>query len=1097
MVKRTSGASARPAKKPLSLQDLSEEDFSSDDSDASSSNSKVDLQPELDNSGESGDEQDAAAVSNGSQSTKQNLSGSDVRIARETSELFKSNVFKLQIDETLAEIKLDDRLLSSANKQLFALKDVVSQVKPLSPMSAEAAAKKFPTRIPFHGHTHVKYQLAFEPPSDINVIGSYSLKTIAKQPEAAGIDLLLTMPSELFEQKDYLNHRYFHKRAFYLAAIAQAIASSKLDLRVSYQYLNGNTLKPVLRLDFTERKLAKYLYIVIHLGISEDLFPARKLGVDRNCVRDTEDPTPIYNSAVLGDASHAKVLRILHTASAYCEGFVDACKLGRLWLRQRGYSSNPASGGFGHLHFAVLMAGLLSGGPSNKRVLLQGYSSYQLFKGAMLFLAEKRLALQVSEGTTSSPLPGLWVGELNLLADAPEWLYDMLNHDSKTTTELLSDVTIDRFTTLFLRRSDEPQLRFDVVFDVTLPLTNFDEAQRAVWPSGMSFAAHQLYHTLYTAWGDRVKAFGLFGHFGSGWSLSTSPPGVPDSVTLSVRALLDVAHSEKRITMGPDASRKTECKKFREFWGPLSNLRRFQDGTIKEAVAWKLEENTLPVLLIIAQYILDYKFGVCLSSEPPITRLLPSVHDAKLAHPSLSLYQAKIQAFNECSQMLQELTNLPLRISSVFGTSSSLRYTSLQEPTPYDTRGDDSVASAVIVCETSGKWPSKFGALEKTKSAFLVSIAQAIREAKPKFNPVVGVEPLPGFEAEERGFLIVQTPQGYFFKFGIITVRDLDIAAASGLPESAMLALKRYGQAGADHHRLISTMALRYPVYSTSARLLKLWCKKHMLASHFTEQMIELLALKPFLDSAPYVPPESAQTAFLRTLEFLQNWNWKEDPLIFDVERSEASHTEGVHMNQAEYHKLTAAFVRQRQQDPAHTLSPLFIGTKVDETGILWTQTLPRNTTGLLLAARLTALARAARKLPANGLGGAFKASYNEYDVVLNLRNPSVSSSAGYKNLQVSDPAKLAKAGNIGLEFFNDLKDAYSSSIVLFYSGAIDDKLNKNQVIAGIWNRSAVEPHKFRVGLPYPIKASKEGKVVLDQSALLLEIKRMGGDLLD
>ncbi|PRT54383.1 U3 small nucleolar RNA-associated protein 22 [Wickerhamiella sorbophila] len=1096
MVKRKSGAEERPAKKVHSLQELSEEDFSSVDSDFQNSGSDVESSPDPESQPEELEEEVPERPSNGTHPAKHTLSGAEVRIARETSELFKTNVFKLQIDETLAEIKLDDRMCSLANKQLFALKEVISQAKSIGPLSAEAASKKFPTRIPFHGSKHVKYQLAFAPPVEVNVIGSYSLKTVVKQPESSGIDLLLTMPSDLFEQKDYLNYRYFHKRAFYLAAVAKAIASSKLDLRVSYRYLNGNVLKPVVRADFTDRKLSKHLHIMIHLGVEEELFPTRKLAADRNCVRDTEGPTPIYNSAILADVYHSQILRLLHTASTYSAAFTDACKLGRLWLRQRGYSADPAFGGFGHLQFALLMAGLLSGGPAGKRVLLQGYSSYQLFKGTVLFLADKELALNVSSHTTSSSLPGLWVNDLNVLADAPEWLYGLLQHDAKVTAELLSDVTCDRFTDLFLRRSDESQLRFDISFDVTFPLTEFDTAERAVSPSVIGFATQQIYSTLNQAWGDRIKHFAVFSSPQSEWSLSTPAPDVPDTVILSVRALLDVEHSDKRVTMGPDASEKSECKAFREFWGPISNLRRFQDGTIKEAVAWKVEEVNIPVVLIVARYILDYKFGVSLISVPSITRLLPTINEARNALPSLALYQAKIQAFNECSLMLQDLSDLPLRISSVFGTSASLRYTSLQEPVPYDLRGDDSIATAVMVCETSRKWPSKLGALEKTKTAFLINVAETIRELKPKYHPVVGVEPIPGYESEERGFLIVQTPQGYFFKFGIITARDLDIAAASNLPENALLAMKRHGQAGADHHRLIVTMALRYPLYSTAARLMKLWCKKHMLASHFTEQMIELLALKPFLDSAPYSPPSSAQTAFVRTLDFLQHWNWKEDPLIYDVERSESLQVEGVRMDPAFHHKLTANFTKQRQQDPAFTLSPLFIATKVDQTGILWTQSLPRNTTGILLAARLTGLARAARKLTSASLGSAFKTSTSEYDVVLNLRNPSASSSAGYKNLQVSDASKLAKSGNnVGLEFFNDIKETYGSSIVLFYSGSLDDKLNKNQVIAGIWNRTATEPHKFRVGLPYPVTPTSDGKVILDKSALLSEIKRMGGDL--
>ncbi len=48
-------------------------------------------------------------------------------------------------------------------------------------------------------------------------------------------------PQGLFQEKDYLNGRFFHKRAFYLATIAAAIQKSKkLDVDVVYESLRGD-----------------------------------------------------------------------------------------------------------------------------------------------------------------------------------------------------------------------------------------------------------------------------------------------------------------------------------------------------------------------------------------------------------------------------------------------------------------------------------------------------------------------------------------------------------------------------------------------------------------------------------------------------------------------------------------------------------------------------------------------------------------------------------------------------------------------------------------------------------------------------------------
>ena len=46
----------------------------------------------------------------------------------------------------------------------------------------------------------------------------------------------------LFQEKDYMNGRFFHKRSFYLATIATAIkkAKSGLDVDVTYESLEGD-----------------------------------------------------------------------------------------------------------------------------------------------------------------------------------------------------------------------------------------------------------------------------------------------------------------------------------------------------------------------------------------------------------------------------------------------------------------------------------------------------------------------------------------------------------------------------------------------------------------------------------------------------------------------------------------------------------------------------------------------------------------------------------------------------------------------------------------------------------------------------------------
>jgi U3 small nucleolar RNA-associated protein 22 len=51
----------------------------------------------------------------------------------------------------------------------------------------------------------------------------------------------------LLQDKDYLNHRYFNKRAYYLACLAAGIQSATgLKVNVEYGYQNSNRLQPII-----------------------------------------------------------------------------------------------------------------------------------------------------------------------------------------------------------------------------------------------------------------------------------------------------------------------------------------------------------------------------------------------------------------------------------------------------------------------------------------------------------------------------------------------------------------------------------------------------------------------------------------------------------------------------------------------------------------------------------------------------------------------------------------------------------------------------------------------------------------------------------
>jgi U3 small nucleolar RNA-associated protein 22 len=91
------------------------------------------------------------------------------------------------------------------------------------------------------------YKLAYQKPSKINVVGSYALKTMIKSDDILSVDMIVKMPASIFQEKDFLNYRYFYKRAYYLACLTAGLQSTNHDeFALNFAYMNGNSLHPIL-----------------------------------------------------------------------------------------------------------------------------------------------------------------------------------------------------------------------------------------------------------------------------------------------------------------------------------------------------------------------------------------------------------------------------------------------------------------------------------------------------------------------------------------------------------------------------------------------------------------------------------------------------------------------------------------------------------------------------------------------------------------------------------------------------------------------------------------------------------------------------------
>ena len=235
----------------------------------------------------------------------------------------------------------------------------------------------------------------------MKLIGSYPLKATARD-SVVTIDLAVTIPDDIFQEKDYLDHRYFYKRACYLAFLAKAIKSSDIAQHVkwTYEHVDGDTRRPVIILQPNPTSADNPLqlkHIKAHIrlipSISRSLFPAAKLVSTRcNIRKHANTPTPLYNAAILADSTYIHFLPQIYSATHSCPALIDAILLGKIWLRKRGFSTAFCEGGFGGFEWSWFLGHLLrGGGPNGRKVLDTAFSSFQLFRGALnsLVLTER------------------------------------------------------------------------------------------------------------------------------------------------------------------------------------------------------------------------------------------------------------------------------------------------------------------------------------------------------------------------------------------------------------------------------------------------------------------------------------------------------------------------------------------------------------------------------------------------------------------------------------------------------------------------------------------------------------------------------------
>lgn len=1072
-----------------------------------------------------GSEKTAAARKNDSTKLQAGSRGKDERSAElaMASGFYKSSFFKLQMDELLTGLRPNyDKRISKLQDTLHKLKNAIESLPENSAKPVADAEKELRgvsgVVVPWpepRPAKDTKYTVSYAKPTNINVVGSFALRTGAKTSDIRAVDMAVTMPSSIFQEKDYVNYRYFHKRAYYVACLAAGIQDSmnELGLDVKFGLQDGDSLRPLILLEprstSKDDQTLSQPQIRILTAIDSTLFPITRTLPMKSNVRqgssadqsEIGEPTPFYNASLRSEATVAQYHKYLHLASQKCESFRDACILGRTWLQQRGFHTSFQNGGLGGFEWAALISLLFEGGgPTGQPILMRSYSSYQIFKATIQFLAGRDLTTPLLLFASDIPVPDggpcLYDGRrgLNLLYKMTPWSYAALRHEAATTLKMLNESREDNFDRVFIVKVDEPALRFDRL--ISLPKSFNGDTLRALREQNL------LYSVLSRALGDRVKLISFASDCVGAWSTRSKALTKKASHGLSVGLLLDADNVGRVVDHGPPAEEKEEAASFRAFWGEKAELRRFKDGSILESLVWSDQPSEESIVHQILAYILNRHFQVdeedFLLTGDEYDDLLYDEGDGVVAY-SNSPFQSINEAFKELERSIRGMEEVPLEIRHLAPASPLLRYTALRVQ---GSGGANEPADVVLQFESSPKWPDDFAAIQMTKAAFLIKIGDSLESSGAASGCRVGLEN-ESSKVLNNAYLDIPHTSGFLFRLRIHHEREQtllerqlkDKTINPREREEVAFALFSYKKLFLQTPRLtqaLRSLCTRFPLMSPTIRLVKYWFNSHLFSAQVSEELIELLTIRTFTQSYPWDCPSSIMTGFLRTLHFLSRWDWQQEPFIVDL---------GGDLSPEITEAIRTRFTAWRNIDPAMNNVALFVASDLDTDGVTWTQyEMPSK----VVAGRMTMLAKAAVNLLRTqsqdlDVPDLFQTSLAPYDFVIHMSSkalgdrPAVSK---YKNLVDMGTSRGSKMAMVK-SFVRDVQACYSQSVLLFHG---DERCG---IVAGLWNPQMAKPRAWNLKTAYSTapapEASQEKQdlVTINHPAILNEISRLGEGLID
>lgn len=1056
---------------------------------------------------------------------------------KEVESLFHSNLFGLQLSDLLKETKLKEKHVLEFNSWMEFFR------KTLRALPASKSPQDKPERIlrkvkvPLKSGTPIdrKCRFHFAPPSDVKIVGSFPLNT-AVGPDLT-VDVALEMPMECLEKTDYLNQRYHRKRALYLSTVAAHLIRSELVEEMAFGLPHGDTTMPTLSLK-PAGKAGKHFKVSLLPCPPSGYFKLSRFVPCRSNLRASwfrgpgvtelsdELPSSQYNAGMLYDIQMIALNDYLAEKLGSSQAMQDVIILLKVWLRRRqldqGYG---AFYGFLATAYVVYLltsrkiSAIMSSYQAMRYVLLS-FSQTDWTKEPISLCTEKQLNQPTMEEFRQH-YPLVFVdpsGFINLCARTSVETYLRVKHEAGLAINFLDTCSADSFHALFVA-----PVPFYRTFDCFVQLTESDIKTAAESLSlrdkladadgdGKHIVARSVCSILRKGLGTRVALLSALLDRTTEWNLNSAPPAQKSNLVLGI--VLSSPDFYRLVDRGPPAD-SPEAAEFREFWGEKSELRRFRDSSILEAVVWRArtacEQREVVLDIVRHLLLLHARIEGAISVGDfldPLLRLggLKWPSQKEQYGTGEEVAQNVVKTYDELAKVLRKLQDLPLDVSSVQGISASLRSTEVFPPFSGTLSIDFGTCyvhesqyllplpakshfyhyviptEVVVHMEATGKWPEDWDALRHIKAAFHIALAKLLKEqaslttvARPDFIDVL--------------------KDGLVFRLRIACHKEITLAKHHVLPNGmvklkdtdASLRLEYLTERLPSFTSALHGLQQQHNTFGCACRLAKRWVSAQLLYGHVPDECVELVVSYVYLMPAPYAVPNSPRVAFQRFLALLVNHDWSTQPLIINFADK---------LTRDQCADLQSTFINRRS-----ALPPMFIATPFDSGHLSpWTAHAP---TGQILH-RLVALARESLRVLEEQIAcpididirQIFRAPLNPYDVLIHLddaRVPNHYQSVDYAHtvsVKLTHKPLLPVVDlDVVTRYVQTLREAYDEFALFFY-----DHYGGNYV-AVLWKPRAFEPQPFKVSALPGRMLNSAGNLIPNVEAILEDFGILGRGL--